>query len=588
MKWSSAMTRPFPPDLVTRVSELQTQRRIVIFTASPAPAEGGTPSTIEHIEAIAQAFPAWTLVIIHERPTRRKRRKLRSRLRKVFKNPVSYPLEVAVSVVSRYRRLADRPAHASVGLPQSLEDLKLGNVEYHRCESLHAQETLQFVAGVEPWLGISIDAPVLKRSLFAIPQLGTVNIHKSLLPNYRGMPPGFWELAEKAREAGVTVHWIDERLDSGPIVLQLPLTIPPYSTPAGLAAELDLLASTALVHGLRRLAQGQIAGVPQQVSTRLYRRPDWMTARRVRREALRRRFWNRNIPHRARELVKTLILLKLLLTIVPLRNLVRRLRGTAHVRVILFHRVSDSYHDSVTVGVEQFQSFLKIIKRRYDVLDMAEFLASRGAPRRRPAVVLTFDDGYRDNYLAALLLRREGIPCTFFVATRIVGDADRAFPHDLKKLGHGVPALSWEQIQQMVRWGFQISNHTSDHLNLADASLDDAVENVRQAASDLTGELGDALPGRRWLAYPYGKADDITPEVRERLPELGITHCFSAFGGTNPVDFDEWNILRQNVDCNFGPIRFVMALEGWRTRSASKGAAHRPREMKEIQPVAAG
>ena len=553
------------------MSQSSPRRRVVVFTATRYPGGLNTTSAVECIEAIAEAFPDWEFAVVHQRPERPRRTALRTRLRRLVRHPISYPLEVF-----RGPAAGPRPGRRGpVGLPATLREIRQRNVSYHRCESLHSEETGRLVAALEPWLGICIDAPILERALFARPRLGTIGIHKGLLPRYRGLPPGFWELAEGARATGVTIHWVDDGLDTGPIILQESLTIPPYATPAGLAAELDLLGSRVLVEALRRIDTGVAAATPQgRGPSRVYRRPDRRTARRVRGRQLRRRPYPGGPAHQLRRLVKRLCCLAFVSALAPPRNLVRGRRGRCRVTVLLFHRVSDSYHDSITVGVEQFRDFLRLLKRRYDVLDLPEFLASRGAPRDRPAVVLTFDDGYEDNHLAALLLRRAGLPCTFFVSTRIVGDGTRAFPHDLVNLGHRVPALSWDQVRRMVGWRFHVGNHTAHHVNLAEVPPDEAVRDVALAIEDLGRELGQDAAGRRWLAYPYGKAGDISAEVRGRLPGLGISHCFSAHGGSNAPDFDVLDINRQNIDCNFDALRLLAAIEGLAVRAGDVEGRH--------------
>jgi peptidoglycan/xylan/chitin deacetylase (PgdA/CDA1 family) len=175
--------------------------------------------------------------------------------------------------------------------------------------------------------------------------------------------------------------------------------------------------------------------------------------------------------------------------------------------------------------------------------------------------VLTFDDGYEDNVLAALLLRREGLPCTFFVSTAIVGSGG-AFPHDLARLGHAVPPMSWDQVRRLARWGFAVGNHTAHHVNLAQAAADAALAEVSAGRADLQKELGEAAR-TDCLAYPYGQPWDITEEVRGRLGGLGVAYCFSAYGGSNPPTFERLNIRRQAVDCSLGRLRLRAAIEGW-------------------------
>src|SRR5262249_20660833 len=157
-----------------------------------------------------------------------------------------------------------------------------------------------------------------------------------------------------------------------------------------------------------------------------------------------------------------------------------------------------------------------------------------------------FDDGYEDNFIAAEILRRLGLPCTFFVSTQLMNCA-KGFDHDWQRLGQAVPTLSWEQIRQMRRWGFELSNHTATHANLATLPLSDSVREVSLARQDLEREIGQARC-LDWLAYPYGRRSDMTEELRRALPSVGIRSCLSGCGGTNSRDFDPLDILRQPVD----------------------------------------
>jgi hypothetical protein len=75
--------------------------------------------------------------------------------------------------------------------------------------------------------------------------------------------------------------------------------------------------------------------------------------------------------------VKTCTLAGYVFVFAPVRNLLNRVRGTAHVTILLYHRVDDNYLDDVTVGVEQFQRQMSLLAKSYQVLDMPEFLAKR-------------------------------------------------------------------------------------------------------------------------------------------------------------------------------------------------------------------
>jgi len=265
-----------------------------------------------------------------------------------------------------------------------------------------------------------------------------------------------------------------------------------------------------------------------------------------------------------REIAKTCMLGLYVYLWAPVRNLVRSLAGRYHAAVLVYHRVDDEHKDSITVGVDQFNRQLKILKSRYDVLDMPDFLASRGRRRGRVAAVITFDDGYESAHLAARLLRAAGLPACFFVSTRIVG-TEAAFPHDMVKLGRCVPALNWDQIRQMSEWGFHFGNHTAHHVNVGAVPHETAIAEIAAGRDDLLRQLG-GNSSEGWFAYPYGGRSDISQGVRAALPACGVEYCFSAYGGVNGVDFDPMDIKRQGIDRSFTLLAFRAAVEGWLVR----------------------
>ena len=63
------------------------------------------------------------------------------------------------------------------------------------------------------------------KKLIDIPHHGTINLHSALLPKYRGLMPSFWVLKNKEKQTGVTVFFVDEGIDSGPILVQKKLLL---------------------------------------------------------------------------------------------------------------------------------------------------------------------------------------------------------------------------------------------------------------------------------------------------------------------------------------------------------------------------
>ena len=98
--------------------------------------------------------------------------------------------------------------------------------------------------------------------MLALPPLGNINVHGSLLPKYRGAAPIQWAIARGETVTGITTMRLDEGLDTGDILLQKEMDILPDDTSVTLAPRLAAMGAALLVETLRGLEQGRV--VPQK------------------------------------------------------------------------------------------------------------------------------------------------------------------------------------------------------------------------------------------------------------------------------------------------------------------------------------
>jgi methionyl-tRNA formyltransferase len=105
---------------------------------------------------------------------------------------------------------------------------------------------------------------LLPASMLEIPRLGFVNLHFSLLPEYRGAAPVQWALIEGARETGVSVMTLDEGMDEGPILATERVPIHPDETAGELGWRLARLGAPLLVRALRDYIEGTLVPRPQE------------------------------------------------------------------------------------------------------------------------------------------------------------------------------------------------------------------------------------------------------------------------------------------------------------------------------------
>jgi methionyl-tRNA formyltransferase len=111
---------------------------------------------------------------------------------------------------------------------------------------------------------------ILPRAVLEIPKIACLNLHASLLPRWRGAAPIQAAIAAGDREAGMTVMYMDEGLDTGDILLQRKIDISPSETGATLQDRLAQIAPEALLESLRLLAAGNAPRIPQDQALATY------------------------------------------------------------------------------------------------------------------------------------------------------------------------------------------------------------------------------------------------------------------------------------------------------------------------------
>ncbi|MFQ5521020.1 MAG: methionyl-tRNA formyltransferase, partial [Candidatus Methylomirabilia bacterium] len=103
---------------------------------------------------------------------------------------------------------------------------------------------------------------ILPRGVLEVPNRGSINVHASLLPRYRGAAPINWALIRGESETGLTTFVMDEGMDTGPILLQERVPIDLQETAGGLAARLSRLGADLLLKTLSQL--DRLTPIPQR------------------------------------------------------------------------------------------------------------------------------------------------------------------------------------------------------------------------------------------------------------------------------------------------------------------------------------
>lgn len=133
------------------------------------------------------------------------------------------------------------------------------------------------VDGVEPLKALAPDlcvtaafGHILSQEVLDIPRLGTVNVHASLLPKYRGSAPANWVLINGEKETGVTTMLTDKGLDTGDILMMESTAITPEDTVQSLTERLAEIGAQLLIKTLKAMEEGNCPRVKQNEAASSY------------------------------------------------------------------------------------------------------------------------------------------------------------------------------------------------------------------------------------------------------------------------------------------------------------------------------
>ncbi|MDD5020329.1 MAG: polysaccharide deacetylase family protein [Candidatus Omnitrophica bacterium] len=223
---------------------------------------------------------------------------------------------------------------------------------------------------------------------------------------------------------------------------------------------------------------------------------------------------------------------------------------------LMYHRVNDALPpDGLVVPVARFREQMGFLKQRCDVVSLEALLegsrltahGSREKTKekscaRRPRVVITFDDGYKDAYGNAYpVLKELGLPAAIFLITGMIGtnkkrDRYRPLPDP--------DMMSWTEVREMAQQGMTFGAHTVTHPHLATLGYDEQKREVEQSFKDLA--MSHELRAMsRLFCYPYG---DYNTDTLRILNEIGVKAAFTVNPGVNDEQKPLLELCRIGVD----------------------------------------
>lgn len=514
-----------------------------------------------NVVCLADQFADAQLTVLVHAPRKRAAKLVSNQLRNIRRHGwrwIPYQLAEIGGILAAKGGQAPPQSRDRPGQMFSAEALQRHpRIAIQRFASINGDEACALVREEGFDLGIALGAPILKPSLFSLPRLGTINLHKGRLPDFRGMPPAFWELQHGETSVGCTVHKVEAGLDTGDIILERSVAVDRFSTVSGVQTKLHSTGVELVCEAAEQVLAGSARYTPQPAGGNTNSRPTLRCA-----AALTRKLKARDPSETGalKKAVKHAVFFGYASVIMPAVNFWHGLRGRQRVIILLYHRVSDEFRDKVTIGIERFDQHMAFISRHYTLVSLKQVVEG-DIPRNaaKPVLAVSFDDGYLDNFEnAAPILLKYQVPCTFFISTEKVRD-NKPFEHDLRTLGFGLDNMNWTQVQTMNRWGFHFGSHTRNHVNLAAISDEVALQELQGSLNDIRSQLGQQ---EVFIAFPYGCKQHITSARIDMMKELGYGACFSAYGGLNE-EIDRFNIKRIGVNWAFDVAALHARTRGW-------------------------
>ena len=237
--------------------------------------------------------------------------------------------------------------------------------------------------------------------------------------------------------------------------------------------------------------------------------------------------------------------------------------GDSTLRVLMYHKINDVAENPLSVPVGLFDEQMGLLRDLgYTVVDLEQVLDHYTTGKQLPprAVLITFDDGYRDNLENAMdVLGRHGYPAVLFVPIGYL-DTTLPLPHEERLAQRGIVnrTIDWSDLPDIERGGIRVEAHGISHRPLADLEVDEAAREIVLAKLKLEEALGRPV---RAFAYVKGSEAHFKLVHLSLLRQAGYDIAFTSVSGANTPRTDPLRLHRYNVE-PYPPRTFELVLRG--------------------------
>jgi len=248
------------------------------------------------------------------------------------------------------------------------------------------------------------------------------------------------------------------------------------------------------------------------------------------------------------------------------------------MRILVYHSIMKVPKNKdtlrITVPPKLFQMQLAyLLSSGYSIVSMDNLLdyMSNDKPVSNKKIVLTFDDGFDDNFdYSYNILKKNGLTATYFLTCNYIG-SNRVFPWYDENSPYGKP-ITWEEVSRMASDGMGIGSHTLTHINLGRISHDTGklYEEIKTSKEMLEDKLKMPV---RYFSYPFGCKGSYNAITEDIIKKSGYKAACVDIFGVNKKNDNIFELKRTRIDWNDTLFRFRMKIEGaydWVDRLRSK------------------
>jgi hypothetical protein len=223
--------------------------------------------------------------------------------------------------------------------------------------------------------------------------------------------------------------------------------------------------------------------------------------------------------------------------------------GKKGLTILTYHGISNEIYPDETVTPEEFEKQLQYIKENYKVISLEEAVEYIQADIEKIAgsIVITFDDGYSDNYHYAYpLLNKHNFPATIFLISDFINDKEGKY-------------LSQSQIHKMKSNNISFGSHTISHRILTGLTNKEVVREIRDSKDILEAQLGQRINS---FAYPVGTMVDFNDEIVKIVKDSKYACACSNVYGINDSNTNIFALKRIGIETTDNFFIFKKKLNG--------------------------